>query len=298
MTLLVAAAGCATSPYQRAGNGDDVAAAVARSRPPEAGRRSLAFLVLGGAGGSRLAEYDLSTSRVLWTQPADVTMRVATGDTVLVHGTKAAPPASPNGQIVGRDLTTGAVLWQHPIASSEDLFGYALDGDTVYLVQRASSPGEKPAGRLIALDGRSGARRWDVTRPSARGAAPAARGGVVAVPVESQYVLLYDGAPGLPAAQVLSTEEAATFVRALPEGFFYGSRGIFLLSRDTARGSHRSPGYLTAHLPAFVRPTYDYDFYRPEQREYSALDRNGVLRRVDVEGGRPQFRDGLAFVHD
>ena len=72
-------------------------------------------------------------------------------------------------------------------------------------------------------------------------AAPAARGGLIAVPVESQYVLLYDGATGAPLGQVLSTEEAATFVRALPEGLFYGSRGVFLMGRDTARGSRHRP---------------------------------------------------------
>ncbi|HVV16686.1 MAG TPA: PQQ-binding-like beta-propeller repeat protein [Polyangia bacterium] len=294
----LAVAGCATSPYQRAGNGDDVAAALSRSRPPEVGARSLAFLVLGGAAGPRLAAYDLSASRVLWTQPADVTVRVVSGASVLVHGSKATPPASPNGQIVGRDLGSGAVLWQHPIASSEELFGYAADGDEIYVVERVASSGGKPVGRLTALDGRTGAHRWEQTLPSARVAAPAARGGLVAVPVESQYVLLYDGATGAPLGQVLSTEEAATFVRALPEGLFYGSRGVFLMGRDTARGSRRSPGYLTAHLPPFVRPTYDYDFYRPEQTEYSAIDRNRVLWRVTLDGGRPQFRDGLAFVHD
>ena len=140
--------------------------------------------------------------------------------------------------------------------------------------------------------------RWQALLPSARVAAPAARGGVVAVPLESQYVLLYDGTTGVELAQVLSTEEAATFVRALPEGLFYGSRGIFLVGRDTARGSRHAPGYLAAQLPAFVRPTYDYDHYRPEQGEYSALDRNRVLWRVTVDAGKPQFRDGLAFVHD
>ena len=118
------------------------------------------------------------------------------------------------------------------------------------------------------------------------------------MPLESQYVLLYDGATGLQLGQVLSTEEAATFVRALPEGLFYGSRGLFLLGRDTARGSRHATGYLSAQLPAFVRPTYYYDLYRPEQSEYSALDRNRVLWRVTVADGRPHFRDGLAFVHD
>jgi outer membrane protein assembly factor BamB len=286
---------CATSPFQRAGNADDVAGAVARSQPPAATGRALAFLILGGAGGPRLAKYDLAASRVLWTQPADVTTRVEVGGTVLVHGSKGT---TPNGELVGRDLATGATLWQHALPSSEHLYGYALDGDALFVVTRSTTNPSKAAGVLAAYDARTGTLRWQSMLPSARVAGPAVRGGVVAVPVESQYVLLYDGATGLPLGQVLSTEEAATFVRALPEGLFYGSRGLFLLGRDTARGSRHATGYLAAQLPAFVRPTYDYDHYRPEQNEYSALDRNRVLWRVTVSDGRPLFRDGLAFVHD
>jgi outer membrane protein assembly factor BamB len=296
--LALGAAACATSPFQRAGNADDVAGAVARSRPPApaaASNRSLAFLALAGAGGPRLAEYDLGTSHLVWSQPADVTTRVAVGASVIVHGSKGT---TPNGQMEGRELSTGALLWQRPFNSSEHLYGYALDGDTLYVVTRDATKPQRPTGQLGAYDGRTGVLRWQVMLPSARVAAPAARGGIVAVPLESQYVLLYDGATGLQLAQVLSTEEAATFVRALPEGLFFGSRGVFLAGRDTARGSRHAPGYLSAQLPAFVRPTYDYDHYRPEQGEYSALDRNRVLWRVTVDAGKPQFRDGLVFVHD
>ena len=293
--LALGLAGCATSPYQRAGNADDVAGAVARSHPPTTTGRSLAFLVLGGAGGARLAEYDLAAARVLWTQPADVTTRVEVGGTVLVHGSKGT---TPNGELVGREVATGAALWHHAFPSSDHLYGYALDGDALFVVTRSTTTPNKPTGVLAAYDARTGVLRWQTMLPSARVAGPAVRGGVVAVPLESQYVLLYDGATGLPLGQVLSTEEAATFVRALPEGLFYGSRGLFLLGRDTARGSRHATGYLAAQLPAFVRPTYDYDHYRPEQNEYSALDRNRVLWRVTVADGRPLFRDGLAFVHD
>ena len=97
---------------------------------------------------------------------------------------------------------------------------------------------------------------------------------------------------------MLSTAEAATFVRALPEGMFYGSRGVFLLSPSTARGSRQAPGYLLAKLPAFVRPFYWYDLYRPEQAQYSAIDRNHILWRVAVEGDRARFRDDTVVVHD
>src|SRR5437763_13794642 len=79
---------------------------------------------------------------------------------------------------------------------------------------------------------------------------------------------------------------------------FYGSRGVFLLSPATARGSRQSPGYLLAHLPPFVRPFYWYDMYRPEQARYSAIDRNHILWRVAVEGDRARFRDDVVVVHD
>jgi outer membrane protein assembly factor BamB len=287
--------GCATSPFQRAGNADDVAAAVARSHPPATPARSLAFLVLGGAAGPRLAAYDLAASKLLWTQATEVTTRVEVGTNVLLHGSKGT---GPSGAVVARDLGTGAVLWQRALQAKERLFGYAVDGDAAFLVVQSTGGTGRPTGALLSLDARTGVERWHHELPSGRVAAPAARGGLVAVPLDSQYVLLFDGQSGLDLGQVLSTEEAATFVRALPEGLFYGSRGLFLLGRGTARGSHRSPDYLSARLPAFVRPVYWYDQYRPEQSEYSAIDRNRILWRVTLAGDHPQFRDGLAFVHD
>jgi outer membrane protein assembly factor BamB len=253
------------------------------------------FLVLGGTAGPRLAAYDLAAAKTLWTQATDVTTRVEIGGNVLVHGSKGS---GPSGTVVARDLDSGAVLWQRPLQSKERLYGYALDGDEVFLVVQSSAAVGPPTGALVSLAARTGVERWHRELPSGRVAGPAARGGLIAVPIDSQYVLLFDAESGVELGQVLSTEEAATFVRALPEGLFYGSRGLFLLGRGTARGTQLSPGYLSARLPAFVRPVYWYDLYRPEQAEYSAIDRNRILWRVSVDGDRPQFRDGLAFVHD
>src|SRR4029079_14105206 len=91
---------------------------------------------------------------------------------------------------------------------------------------------------------------------------------------------------------------ALPFARPLPGGMFYGSRGVFLLSAGTARGSRQAPGYLLAKLPPFVRPFYWYDLYRPEQAQYSAIDRNHILWRVTAEGDRARFRDDTVAVHD
>jgi outer membrane protein assembly factor BamB len=294
--VALAASACATSPYRRAGNSGEVASALARSQPRPPSARSLAFLVLGGAAGARVAAYDLGASRLVWTQPGEVTTRIAVGNDVIVHGTTAAGGAA---LVVARDIGNGAVLWQSAPAGNERLAGYDVDAGAVYLVvQKQGATKKGTAGSVVALEPRTGKERWRHELPTGHVAGPAVRGGLVAVPVDSQYVILLDGATGGELAQVISTAEAATFVRALPEGMFYGSRGLFLLSPATARGSRQSPGYLLARLPTFVRPFYWYDLYRPEQAQYSAIDRNHILWRVTVEGDQARFRDDTVVVHD
>src|SRR6266540_812439 len=301
IVALVTGVGCAVSPFKRAGNPADVAAALARTpappaKPANAGNKNLVFLALEGTGGPRLCAYDLGAGQVLWTQATEVTTRVAVGASVVVHGAK--PALGDGSAVVGRDMNGGAVLWQYVVPTTDKLYGYDLVGDAVFLVVQASSGrASATSGDVVALDGRTGAVRWRHKLPPGRVGAPAARAGLVAVPVQSQYVVLLDTVTGLEVAQVLSTEEAASFVRALPEGLFYGSSGVFLLAPSTARGSRQASGYLKARMPAFVRPIYWYDHYRPEQSVYSAVDRNRVLWRVAVEGERARFRDDLAFVH-
>jgi outer membrane protein assembly factor BamB len=297
--LAALVAGCATSVYHRAGNPDDVAQALARSqvaagdnRPVNAGGRPLAFLAFGGTGGGRLAAYDLAASKLLWIQTAELTSRVEVGRDTIVHAIK-------DGELVGRDITTGAPLWQHRLAADERLLGYAVDGDrAVYTVKTGDST-RHGRGSAVGLDARTGAVRWRHDLPSGDIGGPAGRGGVVAVPVQSQYVILLDGGSGDQLAQILSSEEAATFVRGMPEGIFFGSKGVFLASPATAGGARKSPGYLRANLPKFVRPFYHYDMYRPEQTDYSAIDRNRILWRIAAAaGGQASFKEGMVFVHN
>jgi outer membrane protein assembly factor BamB len=291
------AGGCATSAYQRAGSSDDVAAALRKTaaptgggRPQNAAGRPLVFLALGGVKGARLSAYDLGESRVLWTQPADLRGRIEVGADVVIHAAADA--------VVARDIRSGAERWRHAIAKDERLLGYTIDGAMAYLViQHGGAHLHGGKAHVRALDAATGATRWQHELPSGNAGAPAARSGVVAVPVQSQYVLLLDAQDGDELAQVLSSEEAATFVRALPEGLFFGSAGVFRLSPATAAGSRKSSGYTRAKLPAFVRPVYWFDLYRPEQGDYSALDRNRILWRM-TPAGDARFRDDLAFVHN
>jgi outer membrane protein assembly factor BamB len=301
--LLSAGLSCATAPQGRAGDAREVAAALAHQRPLGDGplnrlHTPMAFLAYRGPSAPALAAYDLSRSRLVWEVPGALIGRIEVGQDVIVHAAKG--DAGEDKLLVGRAVQSGAVLWRHTITADQRLIGYAVDGDVAYYVARAfASSGQHGAGVVVALDTATGAVRWRHELPPGDVGGPAARGGLVAVPVETQYVLLLDGSSGVESARILSTEQAATFVRALPEGVFFGSKGVFHASAETALASRRSAGYAEAILPKFARPTYHHDMYRPEQSDYSAIDRNRVLWRAAVDpAGRMSFRDGLVFVHD
>jgi hypothetical protein len=191
--------------------------------------------------------------------------------------------------VVARDIGNGAILWQHPLAADERLAGYDVDANAVYLVvQTLGLTKRGTTGAVVALDPRAGLVRWRHALPTGRIAGPAVRGGLVAVPVDSQYVILLDGATGMELAQVLSTAEAATFVRPLPEGMFYGSRGVFLLSPATARGSRQAPALL-----AKLRVRASVLLVRPLPSRAGAVlgHRSQPSCGACREGDRARFRD-------
>jgi outer membrane protein assembly factor BamB len=295
LVLLGALAGCAgttpSSAFPRAGDQGDVAAALAQmeSVPGVAngsGRPRL-FLVTTRTSGSELAAVDLATGNVLWSQRDDLGGR-------MVVARKAVVYTRPGGVLLARDVAGGGVLWERPLPAGKRRLGYAADGDAVYDVSHAA--GNPRQVSIVRYEAQRGSVVWSRELEGEAGA-PAARGGVIALPRRSQYVTLLDGGSGRVLADILSREEAASFVRMRPEGLFFGSRGVFLASPDTATGSRRSGGYAQATLPSFVRPQYDRDLYRAEQSDYSAIDRNRILWRMTVDGPRARFTDGLVVAH-
>src|SRR6201999_4527354 len=104
---------------------------------------------------------------------------------------------------------------------------------------------------VVAVGFGAGAAKtlWRVTTSDAVGA-PAARGGIVAVPFAHQNVALLDGLTGRELTRVRATDEAIAFVRALPEGIFYGGgRGVYRLDDKSAAGSRAGSSYAEARLP-------------------------------------------------
>jgi outer membrane protein assembly factor BamB len=282
----------ASSAFKRAGDPGEVKAALGRldrggRGVMNASGRPRVFMVTAGSGGPQIVAVDLTSGSVLWRQADAVGARIAVARPAVVY-------ARPDGTLVGREGDSGRKLWERALPAGRRRIGHTADGDAVYEVTvPTASPREV---ELARLDARDGGVSWRV-RLDGEAGAPAARAGVVAVPLRSQFVSLIDGASGRVLADILSREEAALFVRALPEGIFYGSKGVFLASAETASGERKSPGYLQAKLPSFIRPTYERDMYRPEQSDYSAIDRNRILWRVMADGPRAAFTDGLVVAH-
>ena len=293
--LALLALGCAgtmqSSAFPRAGETADVAAALGRMTPARGvtnrSGQPRVFLVVNRTSGSEIVAADLATGGLLWRQPDQLGARIAVARAAVAY-------ARPDGTLVGRDLASGALLWEHRLPGGRKRVGYAADGDAVYDV--TSAAGNPRDLELYRYDARGGSTDWRQELGGEAGA-PAVRGGVVALPRRSQYVTLVDGGNGRVLADILCREEAATFVRARPEGLFFGSRGVFLASPENAIASRQGGGYVQAILPSFIRPQYDRDMYRAGEGDYSAIDRNRLLWRLDVDGPRVRFADGLVVAH-
>jgi outer membrane protein assembly factor BamB len=286
--------GCAgttpSSAFPRAGESADVAAALARMTPSQGvangSGQPRVFLTVNRTSGPEIVAADLATGAVLWRQSDELGARIAVARSAIAY-------ARPDGTLVGRDVASGALLWEHRLPAGRMRVGHAAGGDAVYDVTTAGNPREI---ELVCYDARRGSADWRQDLEGEAGA-PAVRDGVVALPRRSQYVTLIDGASGRVLADILSREEAATFVRARPEGLFFGSRGVFLASAENATASRKGGGYVQATLPSFIRPQYDRDMYRPGEGDYSAIDRNRLLWRLDVDGPRLRFDQGLVVAH-
>jgi hypothetical protein len=150
---------------------------------------------------------------------------------------------------------------------------------------------------VVGVD-RGGRELWRTPMVGSMGA-PAARGGVVAVPNAYQNLSLLDGKTGRELARVRATDEQINFVRALPAGFFYGGmKGATLLDEKSASGARATSSLIEAHLGSErIRTFYYWDGYEQAQVDYSAFDRNRLLWRAEPRAGGAGFSDGLAILH-
>jgi hypothetical protein len=286
--VAVLGGGCgeaAFSAHARDNDVGDLARVLAVQSPPPARQgHAMAYLVTE----HKLVALDLVDAKVVWEQPAEVRSRVIIGHGLIAH-------RQGEHELVTRDAATGQVRATVTLPPGETFVGAALDGEALYRV--ALTPEQK--GVVVAIDVSSagaGKERWRRLAADALGA-PAARGGVVALPFAHQNVALLDGKDGRELARVRASDEELSFVRALPEGIFYGdSHGVYRLDDKSAGGTRAHSSYAMAKLTSEqVRTAYHWDGYQPAQAEYSAFDRNRLLWRGRDAGAG--FRDDLAVLH-
>ncbi len=282
--LLVAAGGCgeaAFSAHARDNDVGDLERAMAASAAPVArAAHPMAFLVTDG----KLVGFDLADGRVAWQTAAEVRSRVVVGSGAIAH-------RQGEHELVVRSAATGDVKSTVTLPGDVTFVGATLDGDRlVYVVETADK-----RSVVTALDG-AGKTLWRRETPNAIGA-PAARGGLVALPFAHQNLALLDGGSGKELARVRATDEEIAYARALPEGIYYGgARGIYRLDDKSAAGSRAGSSYAEARLPGEqVRTAYHWDGYQPAQSAIGAFDRNRLLWRGRDAGAG--FRDDLAVLH-
>jgi hypothetical protein len=281
----MACAEAAFSAHARDNAVDDIHKVLAASHAPAVRKGPpMAYLVTTqGSEGRQLVGFDLEAGKVLWTEKSDVRSRIAVGPSLIVH-------RQGESELVGRDPQSGNVKLTVRIAPTEKLVGATVDEDRLYYVIQNNTPQQRTSW-VVGVDP-GGHELW---RTPANGslASPAARGGVVAAPFSYQWVVLLDGATGKELARIRATDEQITFVRALPDGFYYGgNRGVYRLDEKSADGSRKGSTFIEANLGSEqVRTFYYWDGYQLAQSDYSAFDRNRLLWRA--EG-----RDGIKFVDD
>lgn len=284
------AAGCGEATFSahlRDNNVEDIKRAMQASSSPQKGAGHLAFLVTSGADKS-LVGYDLTAGKVAWQEKTDIKSRVVVGRGIIAHRQGA-------NDLVARDSASGRVLFTVSLNASDKYIGAAFDDEHLYYVVQ-SNAGQRTS-TVYAVD-RTGRQLWSLPAQGSLGA-PAARGGLVAVPYRHQNLTLIDGKDGKELARVRATDEEISFVRATPEGFFYGgAKGIYLLDEKSANGSKEGSSYSEANLGSDqVRTFYWWDGYELAQADYTAFDRNRLLWRGEPRGGSVGFQGDEVVLH-
>lgn len=288
VVLLAVASGCGEATFSahlRDNSVDDIRRAMQLSQAPSPTAGHFAYLVTSDRA---LVGYDLAAGKIAWQERADVKSRVVVGKGLIAHRQGA-------GQLTVRDASTGRVAFTVSLPSGAEYVGAAFDDEHLYYVVQ-SNAGQRTS-TVIAVD-RTGKQLWANPAQGSLGA-PAARGGVVAVPYRHQNLTLLDGKDGKELARVRATDEEISFVRATPQGFFYGGqKGVYLLDEKSANGSKQGSSYVEAKLGSDqVRTFYWWDGYELAQTDYTAFDRNRLLWRGEPRGGSAAFQGDRVVLH-
>ncbi|MBW2737029.1 MAG: PQQ-binding-like beta-propeller repeat protein, partial [Deltaproteobacteria bacterium] len=251
--------------------------------------RPMAYLVTRATPPELLA-FDLESRKVVWRRSGSFISRVIVGEKRLYHLSKKS-------ELMARATDDGRVLWTAPLPQGARLLGMATDGPAVYLTLEAIDRAKMGAAGYLMAFSAAGKLRFK-RKSSGRLGAPAARGGVVFVPLRHQSLAVVDGVQGEEIARIRSKEEVILWVRATVDGIYYGGRsGVYRLDEKSVSGKRAESTFVAAALPESVRPAYWWDGYNAALAGYTAYDRNRLL--WDLEGETsPTFTGDTIVVHN
>jgi hypothetical protein len=300
LCLLLALSGCAEAAFSVHAPDNDLRAlkeALSRAKPEAEGPKNgsghgMVYVFAGperrgDAGERTLYGYDLEAQQVAFAVPADVRSRIAVGRGILAH-------REGDGALVVRDARTGKVRAQATLPAG-DFLGLSADDERVYYVVQGKAGARRSTVTALSFDGQTA---WSVPAPGTVGA-PAAHGGLLALPYRYQELVLLDGRTGTELSRVRQKDEEINFVRGTREGIFYGvgSKGVAQLNERSVRGVKGELSYFAPNLGDRVRVFLHWDGYRQEQADFSAFDRNRLLWSPAVSAQGLGFRDDLAVLH-
>jgi len=258
---------------------------VSKNAPMNETGKPLAFFVTP----KKIVAYDLDGQKLVWEKEDVPKSRIVVGRSSIFYCGKS-------GNLVARDVKDGELVWETKMYEGR-LLGLTTDGlDVFYSVEHPGKSGAfHTAGHLIAVKGSSGRTKWK--RPSnGRIGAPAARDGLVFVPLRYQALAILDSAKGHEKARIRSKEETILWVRATNLGILFGGKsGVYKLDPKAASGTKQGSNFVSVDLPESVRPVYWWDGYNAALSGYTAYDRNRLLWQI---GPNQRFKNATIFVHN
>jgi hypothetical protein len=238
----------------------------------------------------KIVAWNLQTQKADWSVAAAVRSRIVIGAQLIFH--------ADGSSIVARRAENGSIAWRVATRKSERLLGLATDGDRLYVATEAVSrlQGDGAAAYLAAFSS-AGVKRW--RRPSGgRLGAPAARNGLVFVPLRYQSIAVLSEKDGFEIARIRSEQEVLLWVRSTPTGVFFGGKtGVYRFDEKAIAGKREGSTFVAAALPESVRPAYWWNGYNAALSRYTAYDRNRLLWHLEG-ADNPRFLGDTVFVHN
>ena len=247
------------------------------ARPSNAEGASMIFATTH-APNRKLVAVDLTTGQVKWSAPFDAMTRPENlGDVVV---------ASDRESLVAFDASNGTRLWSAPVGTLAYVGAARSEQTLVYVLSVGAGGGATRIGEAHAVNARTGASLWKQSVTGVLGR-PAATGGYLFLPWDSQNLAILNLATGIEEARVRSTDDVIAWVRAAHDGVYYGSpTDVYALDSRSISGKKTGSTFVAPHLAGLPGdPVVTPNGFLPMPGTRSARGRIRAYLEPQLNGG-------------